>query len=89
MLLRRIELSNFGPYHGRHAVDLTVSLGSPVVLVHGENERGKTSLANAIRWCLYGRARGRAGRDLTTVSLINWEALDAGVFNMTVRLEFE
>lgn len=89
MLLKSVELNNLGPYNGRHHVELSVSNAAPIILIYGENERGKTSLANAIRWCLYGRARGRGGRDVATVSLMNWEALDSGAYNMSVRLEFE
>lgn len=89
MLIQRIEISNFGPYRGHHAVDLSVGDQAPVILIHGENERGKTSFANAIRWCMYGKARGRGGRDVSTVSLMNYEALDAHVYNTTVRIDFE
>jgi DNA sulfur modification protein DndD len=89
MLIRQLEMSNFGPYNGRHIVDLAITPHTPVVLVYGENERGKTSFANAIRWCLYGKARGRGGREISTVSLMNYEALDGQIYNTTVRLDFE
>jgi DNA sulfur modification protein DndD len=89
MILRRVEFTNFGPYNGRHVVDLGVSDGAPIILIHGENERGKTSFANTIRWCLYGRAKGRAGKILPTFSLMNWEALESRTYNMSVVLEFE
>jgi DNA sulfur modification protein DndD len=89
MILDRIELQNFGPFNERSVVELTVSDSSPVVMIYGENERGKTSFANAIRWCLYGRARGRGGRDIATVSLMNWEALELGTYSMSVKLTFE
>jgi DNA sulfur modification protein DndD len=89
MIITSLEINNFGPYNGRHSIDLGIAPQASIVLIHGENERGKTSLANAIRWCLYGRARGRGGRDLTSLSLMNYEALDASVFNMTVKLAFD
>src|SRR2546422_9338472 len=89
MILRRVEFTNFGPYNGKHSVDLSVSPGAPVILIHGENERGKTSFANSIRWCLYGRAKGRGGKLLPTYSLMNWDALDSRSYNMSVLLEFE
>jgi hypothetical protein len=54
----RLRLENFGPFMGVHEIDLTVTTTAPVILIHGENERGKTSLANAIRWCLYTGSQG-------------------------------
>src|SRR5437870_1149633 len=88
MILTKIELQNFGPYYGRQPIELNVSSSAPVVLIHGENERGKTSFANAIRWCLYQKARGREGRVLPTWTLMNHEAIAEGKYNMSVRLEF-
>jgi DNA sulfur modification protein DndD len=89
MILRRLAVTNVGPYNGRHDVDLSVEPSRPVILIHGENERGKTSFANAIRWCLYQRAKRRAGTILPSHALMNTEALDARVFNMSVMLAFD
>jgi DNA sulfur modification protein DndD len=87
--LTRLKLDNFGPYFGGHALDLQVTPSSRVVLIHGENERGKTTLVNAIRWCLYLRAAGRGGQPLPAYRLMNNEAKESGLFNMSVTLEFE
>ena len=46
MKMVRLELTNFGPFRGQQTLDLTVSPEAPVVLVHGENMRGKTSIRN-------------------------------------------
>jgi DNA sulfur modification protein DndD len=48
-----VTLKNFGPY--RH-VDLSLEANpeAPIVVIHGENTLGKTSLFRALRWCLYG-----------------------------------
>jgi DNA sulfur modification protein DndD len=89
MNLRQLTLDNFGPYRGRHDIDLRVSPSAPIVLIHGENERGKTSFANALRWCLYKKALEPDGTPLDTYQLINWEALDSGDYHMAVTLEFE
>ncbi len=89
MILRRLTLTNIGPFNGRHDIDLRVEPSAPVILIHGENARGKTSFANAIRWCLYLRAKKRGGSLLPTLALMNTEALDARTYNMSVVLEFE
>ena len=89
MKLTRLVVENFGPFLGRQEVDLTVSAGAPVIVVYGENERGKTSLANAIRWCLYKIVLERGGAPMPTVRLMNTDALAGGVFNMSVTLEFD
>ena len=61
MKIHRLVVENFGPFLGKHEIDLDVSPTAPVVVIHGENMRGKTTLQNAIRWCLYGQAFGRKG----------------------------
>jgi DNA sulfur modification protein DndD len=89
MKLLRLTIENLGPFYGKHTIDLTVTQPGNVILIHGENMRGKTSTLNAIRWCLYGRALGRAGHGKDTYRLINWDALQAGDYHMTVQLEFD
>jgi len=54
MILRSIQLENFGLYAGRQTLDL-VPRGRPVVLVGGRNGAGKTTLLEAVRLALYGR----------------------------------
>lgn len=56
MILERIVLHNFGPYRGRHEIDLTPRPPKrPVVLFGGMNGGGKTSLLNALQLVLFGR----------------------------------
>jgi DNA sulfur modification protein DndD len=51
----RIFLKNWGPFHENHSLDLSSKAGKNLVLIFGNNGQGKTSLANAIRWCLYAK----------------------------------
>src|SRR4051794_14644666 len=83
-------MENFGPYRGSHT--LTLGAGeSPLVVIHGQNMAGKTTILNAVRWGLYGVAKGR-GKDevLSTRALINDEAFRDGEryvsVSLTVRL---
>jgi DNA sulfur modification protein DndD len=49
-----MRLENWGPFRGVHDISLGTDDGAPVVLIFGENGKGKTSFAKALRWCLYG-----------------------------------
>lgn len=59
MILRTIELENFGLYSGRQVLDLVPrrrqGRETPVVLFGGQNGAGKTTLLEAVRLALYGR----------------------------------
>lgn len=49
-----LEVENWGPFRGKHSLDLRTTPDKPMILIFGENGKGKTSLTDAIRWCLYG-----------------------------------
>lgn len=55
MILRRIELHNFGLYAGLQTLELESTREQPVVLFGGKNGAGKTTLLEAVRLALYGR----------------------------------
>ena len=59
MILRTIEIENFGLYSGRQVLDLIPrrrpGRETPVVLFGGRNGAGKTTLLEAVRLALYGR----------------------------------
>lgn len=59
MILRTIEIENFGLYSGRQVLDLVPrkrpGVESPVILFGGRNGAGKTTLLEAVRLALYGR----------------------------------
>ena len=52
--IKNIELKNFRPYE-----DVTVEFSQdkkkPFTIIEGNNSAGKTSLINAMYWCLYGK----------------------------------
>ncbi len=60
MRLKQLILRNFGLYRGEQVLDLTprTKWGKtrPIVLVGGQNGAGKTTVLEAVRVCLYGRA---------------------------------
>ena len=74
-----LSLINFGPYFGEQTIDLTTSKSANLILFHGENMRGKTTLLNAVKWCLYGRVTTQvANRVLSDDGFANYAARDSG-----------
>ena len=56
MLIRSITVENFLPFQGKQRVVFSIDPDKNVTLIMGNNGAGKTSLAQAFEWCLYGRA---------------------------------
>lgn len=86
MKIKKIHLFNWMIFKGNQEVDFA-SDESNVTVIYGENMHGKTSLLNAIRWCLYGEAINRQGTEISASQLINIEALNEGDSQLRVKLE--
>lgn len=86
-----VSLKNFGPYREINNLTLSTEAESPVVVIHGENTLGKTSLFRALRWCLYGapeagKTPAESARGLA--DYMNRPALAEGEKNMQVSMIF-
>jgi DNA sulfur modification protein DndD len=86
-----LSLKNFGPYREIADLSLTTAPESPVVVIHGENTLGKTSLFRALRWCLYGapeagKTASQSARGL--VDYMNRPARADGESEMEVTISF-
>jgi DNA sulfur modification protein DndD len=88
MYLEKIVMTDFMPYIGTQEVDFSVTPGAPIILIEGENNRGKSSLFTAIRWCLYGRALDRSSKTVQDQFLLNDNAFDLGRDSFEVQLSF-
>lgn len=88
MKIKRLRMVNWRAFRSSHEIELDVSPDAPVVIVYGNNMRGKTSILNAIRWCLYGYTIDR-GQSKQIYLNMNNEAVDSGESHMSVTLEFE
>jgi len=88
MYLEKIVMTDFMPYIGTQEVDFSVTPGAPIILIEGENNRGKSSLFTAIRWCLYGRALDRSSKAVQDQFLLNDNAFDLGRDSFEVQLSF-
>jgi DNA sulfur modification protein DndD len=53
--LTRLEVTNFKRFYGSHTLELASrpDLGQPLILIGGDNGRGKTSIHEAINYALY------------------------------------
>lgn len=89
MQITELKLENWGPFYGQHPIDLSVGESAPVIIFHGENMRGKTSLLRAIVWCLYGQLKEQDGRTpLRVERMANLKALEEGETTFGVTLRF-
>ena len=82
-----LELEDFGPFKGPQVINLPDTAG--VIVIYGENMRGKTSLLNAIRFALFGKVLSRASRETSLHEIGNWEQADAGRYGFEVVLRFQ
>lgn len=89
MKLLALTTTNFMPYKGRMTLSFPTDLERNVMLVYGNNMRGKTSLLNALRWAFYGKAMGRHSRELPLNDLVNREAALEGDWSMESCVTFE
>jgi DNA sulfur modification protein DndD len=89
MKLKDLTITNFMPYKGEHVVRFPQDEKRNVMVVFGENMRGKTSFLNAIRWCFYGEALDRDRTRLQRRDLANMDARSEGDWSYSVRLRFE
>jgi DNA sulfur modification protein DndD len=84
MRFEKIRLQNWGPFQGSHEISLSTTDGAPVVLIFGENGKGKTSFAKALRWCLYGEHSS-----VTPAQYANWGKIVEGTdFEVGVTVWF-
>jgi DNA sulfur modification protein DndD len=90
MILEKIDFYNFKPYIGDQSADLSPGKNAPLILIFGENNRGKSSLFDAIYWALYGKLRDRVSRDylIPDSQLMNDVAWKSGENSFQVTVYF-
>lgn len=88
MKIRRIVVRNFMPFYGNQELHFPTDEFKNVVLVFGDNMRGKTSLMNAIRWAFYAAAVDRYSQEIPLERLINTDAASAGDWEIGVGVDF-
>jgi len=77
------------PYKGEQIIEFPQHETQNVMLLFGDNMRGKTSFLNAVRWGFYGVALGRHLREIPRKNLVNIPASDEGDWCVCISLHFE
>jgi len=92
MRLLSATFENWGPYYGTQSINFDCERTAPIVLVYGENMRGKTSLLRGLRFALFGSVEGQDGKMLDPAVMANYDARDESdsfEFGVTLMLEHQ
>lgn len=95
MQIIEVVVKNFRSFQHEHAVNLSTTEKANLVVVYGENMRGKTTLLQAITWGLYGEARDRDNTPILILDptekeqLLSTDAASDGDYSMSVLIRFE
>lgn len=83
MRINKISLQNFRQFAGKQEIEFSTDADRNVTVVMGDNGTGKTTLAQAFLWCLYGTT------DFTVKEVINRDIREAMTLNdeETVKVE--
>ena len=77
------------PYKGEAELTFPQDEQRNVMIVFGDNMRGKTSILNAIRWAFYGEAVGRHSRPIPLQEIVNKDAALADDWRVEVHVKFD
>ena len=89
MKLHELTCRNFMPYKGRVKIEFPRDDFRNVMIIFGDNMRGKTSLLNALRWGFYGKAIGRHSRPIPLHLMLNKDAILEDDWRVEVFITFE
>ncbi len=89
MKLVSLTLLNFMPYKGEVHIQFPMESDKNVLVIFGDNMRGKTSILNGVRWVLYSKALGRHSREIKITDIINKEAARKNDWRVEAHLKFE
>ena len=71
MRFESIALHNFMRYKGENRIEFSCEEGKNVTVILGDNTVGKTTVAQAFRWCLYGAVLAERGKRQEDYQLLN------------------
>jgi len=67
MRIKKLKISGFRGFVRERPIDLS----KPVTILYGDNAQGKSSVLNAIEWCLFGSEC--AGKDTKMRERVGWK----------------
>ena len=91
--IRYIEIENFRQYR-KTRIEFSIDPQKSFTIIRGANGTGKTTIMNAITWCLYGKEMHREDggkNDDNIFPIINTNTLKenpVGIINMSVTIMF-
>src|SRR5687767_12753768 len=62
LFLSSIKLKNYRTYRGENSLDLSDDRERTITIIHGRMGQGKTTIIDAVYWCLYGEERSSDGQ---------------------------
>ncbi len=75
MRFKSLEMSNFMRYKGNNRIEFSCDDKKNVTIILGDNTVGKTTIAQAFRWCLYGALLTERGKKQEDYQLLNNDIL--------------
>lgn len=75
MKFQSITMNNFMRYKGRNVIEFSCDEKKNVTVVLGDNTVGKTTIAQAFRWGLYGAVLAERGKQQEDYQLLNNDIL--------------
>lgn len=76
MKFESLTMLNFMRYEGVNRIDFSCDPDKNVTIVLGDNTVGKTTIAQAFRWCLYGKLLSENDKKDTDFHLLNNDVAD-------------
>ena len=89
MKLHSLVTKNFMPFKGNMELTFPQDEHRNVMIIFGDNMRGKTSILNALRWAFYGEAVGRHSRPIPLHEIVNKDAVLVDDWRVEVHVKFE
>ncbi len=88
MKITSVTFKNYKPYYSEVSVDLETEDDNPLVLIEGQNDRGKSAFYSGLKFCLYGFEGTRAEVHEQQRLAINRRAAKEGMGETSVTVEF-
>lgn len=86
MQISRVKLHHFRQFYGEQELVFPTGEKRNVTLIHAENGFGKTSILNAVLWCLFNQVTPKFERP---EDIINYDAREEGIKSARVDVEIE
>lgn len=86
MIIKKIKLYNFGSYYEFNEFEFCHG-DKNVTLINAENGTGKTTLLNALKWCLYGLEGGKNTNN-QIINKDNQSVKPIDLLNKKINIEF-